>query len=268
MGGRVLEGKTALITGASRGIGETIAVAMAEAGADLVLSSRSVERLERVTATAEAAGAQVRCVQADFTDREQVLALAAEAGDADILVNNAVSQVLLFPVTEPRDEHWEESYAVDVFAPMILMREIGRGMVARGSGSIINISSIVGELATPLTTTYGSSKAALNAITRVAALEMAPKGVRVNAIAPGLIETQLARDSLDDATWAHMTQEIPLGRAGDTREIAALCVFLTSPAGGFIVGQVINVDGGATVGDFAFAAAAEEDQQQAAGAAA
>jgi NAD(P)-dependent dehydrogenase (short-subunit alcohol dehydrogenase family) len=254
----VLEGQTALVTGAGRGIGQAIAIAMAEAGANLILTSRSVERLGDVTDRASAAGAEVIQVEADFTAREDVLALADRASHVDILVNNAVTEVLLYPLTERHDEHWDRSFAVDFFAPMLLTREIGREMVARNSGSIINISSIVGELATTLTGPYGTSQAALNALTRIAALEMAPSNVRVNAIAPGLHETDLARESLDDATWAHMVSQIPLGRAGQTSEIAALCVFLASPGGAFIVGQVINADGGATAGDFHFAAAAAE----------
>jgi NAD(P)-dependent dehydrogenase (short-subunit alcohol dehydrogenase family) len=245
-----LAGRTALITGASRGIGEAIAIAMAAEGAHVILSARSVSHLAGVQKTIEAAGGQATILAADLSQKQEVLQLAKTAEKADILVNNAASQVHLFPITQANDDIWDLCFAVDFWAPLLLIRELGRNMVARGKGSIINISSMVTRRKSPLSSTYGVCKSALESLTQYAALEMAPHGVNVNAIAPGLIGTELVRAALSPAIIKNMTAAIPNGRPGECEEVAALAVWLASDKSAYVNGQIIYIDGGATAGVF------------------
>jgi len=247
----ILAGQTALVTGASRGIGEAIAIAMAAEGAHVILTARSVGHLESVQRTIREMGGAATALRADLSSRDEVIKLAEQAADADILVNNAASAVHLSPVTETTNEAWDLAFAVDFWAPMLLTRELGRRMTSRGKGAIINISSMVTKRRTPLAATYGACKAALEALTQYAAMELAPQGVRVNAIAPGLIATELVRDALSPDLIAKMTTDIPVGRPGECAEVAELAVWLASAKSSFVNGQIIYIDGGATAGIFA-----------------
>lgn len=249
-GHRVLEDRIALITGASRGIGEAIAKAMASAGAEVILSARGLEALNRVAAEIADAGGKARVVQTDLGDEAQVYALAAESSDADILVNNAAGDERQTPVLAEDEEHWRRSYAINFWAPYLLTRELGRKMVERGRGCIINISSIIARHPTPTTGAYVSSKAALEALSRVTAMELAPMGVRCNVIAPGLIDTELTRPMLTGPLLEYVVGAIPVGRLGSVEEVAGVAVFLASDAASFVTGQIINTDGGQTAGDY------------------
>lgn len=245
----MLSGTSALITGASRGIGEAIAIEMARAGADVVLASRSTDKLEAVASTIRAAGGRATVMPVDLTDRAEVMHLADAASHVDVLVNNAGNAEVFAPLVSLEDEHWERTFAVDFWAPMVLTREIGKRMMARGRGSILNISSIVGTRPAPLAAAYATSKAALDSLTKVTAMEFAAAGVRCNALAPGIIATELTEMMKQTAAWDHYRDNIPLGRAGELGEVAALAVWLSSGQASFVTGQIINVDGGATAGD-------------------
>lgn len=245
-----LSGKTALITGASRGIGEAIALAMAREGAHTILTARSVSDLNSVCEVIEKQGGKASVIETDLSDRDAVLVLCLKASSVDILVNNAASPVHLFGITEVKDQEWETALAVDFWAPMILMRELGRQMKDRGSGVIINISSMVSKRKTPLSASYGVCKAALETLTEYGALELGPYGVNVNAIAPGLVATELVRNSLSPAVVKQLTRTIPMGRPGECEEVAELAVFLASGKAPYINGQTIYIDGGTTSGIF------------------
>ncbi len=241
-------GKVALITGASQGIGAEIARRFARAGAAVLLSGRRAEALDGVAGEIRAHGGQARVLLADLADPAQTLTLARGAEPVDILVNNAAvhgHDIAVVPLIESRDQDLDAAFAVNVKSPYILMRELGRGMAGRGSGAIINISSVAAHWAVARRGLYSASKAALNALTRALAVELGAAGVRCNAIAPGLVITP-PWEGTDIAE--RLRPAIPLARPGLTSEVAATALWLASPEAAFITGQVIVVDGGMTLG--------------------
>ena len=252
----VLAGRSALVTGASRGIGEAIAVAVAQAGAEVILASRGKEALETVAKTITDSGGSASIRPVDLCDKDDVRALAADAATVDILVNNAGNAEVFAPLTDISDQHWEQTFAVDFWAPMMLTRDVGARMCARGRGSIINISSNVAQYPPPLAAAYVSAKVALEALTRVAAMEFASSGVRCNAIAPGIIATELTQMMKQSAAWGFYRNAIPAGREGELSEVADFAVWLSSDQASYITGQIINVDGGASAGNHGLLSAA------------
>jgi NAD(P)-dependent dehydrogenase (short-subunit alcohol dehydrogenase family) len=238
-----LTGRRAVVTGASRGIGEGIARRLAAAGAALVLVARSEEPLR---ALAGELGATA--LVADLSDRAQAGGLADRVGPVDVLVNNAAIYQKAVPFLTEDDEYWQGVIDTNFWAPYVLMREFGRGMAERGHGSIVNITSISGQRAVPLVSHYSSMKAALDHLTRVAALELAGRGVRVNAVAPGFIETGHSGAMLDDAAREQVRGEVPLARSGGPEEVGDLVTFLASDLASYITGQVVACDGGSLSG--------------------
>jgi 3-oxoacyl-[acyl-carrier protein] reductase len=233
-----LEGKTALVTGASRGIGRAIAAELAAAGASVVLGYRSGQE-EAEELAAEIGG---RAVQADVSDATEAVRLVEEAGDVDILVNNAglTRDGLLARMS---DDDWREVIETNLSSVFYTCRAVTRPMMRRRSGSIVNISSVVGVHGNPGQTNYGASKAGIIGFTKSLARELGSRNVRANVVAPGYIKTRLTDVLPDEATGA-MLQATPLGRLGDPEDVAGAVRFLCSDAASFITGEVLLVDGG------------------------
>ena len=238
---RDLEGKVALVTGATSGIGRAAAVQLAAQGATVVVHGRNVTRGVAVVAEIENTGGSARFVGADLGEPAEALRLAKEAGDVDILVNNAG-----FPWFGPSEELPVDTlvhlFAANVQAPYLLVSVLAPKMVARGHGVIINIASRAGTRGRPDSAAYGATKAALTSLARSWAAEYGPAGIRVNAISPGPVYTNAAKRELFDV-WGKTT---PLGRAGEPQEIAEVIGFLASPRAGYITGTNVAVDGGST----------------------
>jgi 3-oxoacyl-[acyl-carrier protein] reductase len=233
-----LEGKTALVTGGSRGIGRAIALELARAGADVTLSYRSgKEEAERVAS--EAGG---RAVAADVSDAEQAKALVEAAGELDILVNNAgVTRDGL--LARMSDEDWRVVIETNLSGTFHTCRAAARGMMKRRSGAIVNVSSIVGVHGNPGQTNYSASKAGIIGFTKALARELGNRGVRANVVAPGYVDTRLTQVIADEMKEL-MLGNTPLGRFGQPEDVAGAVRFLCSDAASFITGEVLLVDGG------------------------
>nr|WP_174840410.1 MULTISPECIES: SDR family oxidoreductase [unclassified Ruegeria] len=243
-----LTGKTALVTGCKRGIGRGIAEALAEAGADIIGVSASLSPDSEVEQAVRALGRKFTSYQCDFSDRAAVLAFAAQVQadglQPDILVNNA-GTIKRKPAAEHPDEWWDEVIEVNLSAQFVLSREIGKGMVARGSGKIIFTASLLtfqGGITVP---GYAASKGGVGQLTKALANEWAPKGVNVNAIAPGYIATDNTQALQDDPDRARsILDRIPQGRWGTPRDFGGPAVFLASSASDYVNGEILVVDGG------------------------
>lgn len=242
-----LDGQVAIVTGAGRGIGAATAVALAEAGADVVLSARSADQLAVVAERIEALGRRAVVIPADLSDLDAVAALAPatekELGRLDIVVNNVGGAMPRpFLATSPR--RLMEDISFNVATAHALTREAVPIMLNTGGGSVIGISSMMGRSPARGFVAYGTAKAALAHWTRLAALDLAPH-IRVNAIAVGSVATSALEVVLtDDGLRTEMETTTPLGRIGDPDEIAAAVLFLASDAGGYMTGKIIEVDGG------------------------
>jgi NAD(P)-dependent dehydrogenase (short-subunit alcohol dehydrogenase family) len=247
-----LTGKTALVTGASKGIGAAVARTLVGAGARVVCVARGKEGLDAIVAEI---GGRATALPCDLTDRAAVMDLAAQVGDVDILINNAGGGDQYLHITQADDDYWDRTFAVDFFAPLILTRELGRGMAGRGGGAIVNMSSIAGQVAMPMFGAYNCAKAALEALTRTTALDLGPAGVRCNAIAPGVILTEQSAQVLPEAARQFFAGQASMNRLGSVEEVAGVTAFLCSDAAAYINGQVITVDGGTVSGNAMLAAA-------------
>jgi 3-oxoacyl-[acyl-carrier protein] reductase len=233
-----LEGKLALVTGASRGIGRAVAVELARAGAQVVVGYRS--GAEEARAVAEEIGG--RAAQADVGDPEQATRLVEEAGELDILVNNAgVTRDGL--IARMSDDDWRAVLDTNLGGVFHTCRAAARGMMRRRSGSIVNLTSVVGIHGNPGQTNYAASKAGIIGFTKSLARELAPRGVRANAVAPGYIETALT-DVLPEELQQAILANTPLGRLGTPEDVAGAVRFLCSDEASFVTGEVLLVDGG------------------------
>ena len=244
-----LTGRTALVTGASRGIGRAIAVGLARAGADVALSARDEARLAEVRTEVEALGRRALVLPADVTDAEQCVRLAAQAveglGQLDVLVNNAGGSSFLGPFTELRFRGWEKVMRLNVDSVVHLSQAVGRHMLERRTGSVINVASVAGLKGTPALAPYGASKAAVISLTRSLALEWGTSGVRVNALCPGWTRTDLNADLWrDEALAASLVATTGMKRWASPEEMVGPTVFLASDASSFVTGQALVVDGG------------------------
>jgi NAD(P)-dependent dehydrogenase (short-subunit alcohol dehydrogenase family) len=236
---RDLEGRVALVTGATSGIGRATAVQLAAQGATVILHGRDLTRGVEVVAEIENAGGTARFVGADLSQPAEALRLAEEAGDVDILVNNA--GFAWFGPSAKLDAHTlDRLFAANVQAPYLMVSVLAPKMVARGGGVIINVASRAGTVGQPDSAAYGATKAALASLARSWAAEYGPAGIRVNAISPGPVYTNAANRQLFDAT----AQTTLLGRAAEPQEIGDLIGFLASSHAAYITGTNIAVDGG------------------------
>jgi 3-oxoacyl-[acyl-carrier protein] reductase len=233
-----LEGKLALVTGASRGIGRAIAEELARAGAAVVVGYRSGK--DEAEELASSIGG--RAIQADVSDAGEAKRLVDEAGDIDVLVNNAglTRDGLLARMS---DDDWRTVIETNLSSVFYTCRAVTRPMMKKRSGSIINISSIVGVHGNWGQTNYGASKAGIIGFTKSLARELGSRNIRANVIAPGYVKTALTEVLPDEATAA-MVQQTPLGRVADPEEIAGAVRFLASDQASFITGEVLLVDGG------------------------
>jgi 3-oxoacyl-[acyl-carrier protein] reductase len=233
-----LHGKTALVTGASRGIGRAIALELARAGAQVVVGYRS--GADGAEAVAQECGARV--IQADVSDPEQAKRLVEEAGDVDILVNNAglTRDGLLARMP---DDDWRDVIETNLSSVFYTCRAVARSMMRRRAGAIVNISSVVGLHGNPGQTNYSASKAGIIGFTKALARELGVRGVRANVVAPGYVDTRLTREISEEMRGV-MLANTPLGRLGEPEDVAGAVRFLCSDEASFITGEVLLVDGG------------------------
>jgi 3-oxoacyl-[acyl-carrier protein] reductase len=233
-----LEGRTALVTGGSRGIGRAIAAELAKAGAQVVIGYRSGAAEAEVVA-GEIGG---RAVQADVSDPEQAKRLVDDAGEVDVLVNNAgVTRDGL--LARMSDDDWRTVLDTNLGGTFNTCRAVTRGMMKRRSGAIVNVSSIVGVHGNPGQTNYSASKAGIIGFTKALARELGSRGVRANVVAPGYISTRLTNELPEELQQA-MLANTPLGWFGDPEDVAGAVRFLCSDAAAFVTGEVLLVDGG------------------------
>lgn len=261
-----LENKVAIVTGAGRGIGKAIALALAEAGADIAAAARTVEQIEQTAEEIRKLGRRALAVPADVTKRDQVQNVVEQTGSQfgkiDILVNNA-GMGILKPITfvpgmklegwhvadgwdtPLTEEEWHQVINTNLTSAFLFAQAVGPHMLKQKKGKFINISSNSAELAPPYFSAYCVSKAGLSMFTRCLATEWAPFNICVNAVGPGSVLTELSAPVLDDPERKRfILKSIPLGRMGETREIALLVVYLASEASNFLTGQTLYIDGG------------------------
>jgi 7-alpha-hydroxysteroid dehydrogenase len=242
-----LDGKVAIVTGAGRGIGASIARTFADAGANIVLAARTKEQLDEVAADVRAAGREALVIPADVNDNDVladiVARTVAELGRIDVVVNNA-GGTMPRPFLDTSPGFFERSFHFNVTTAFVLSKAATPHLLASGEGAIVNISSAIGRLRDRGFVAYGTAKAALSHMTRLTAADLAPK-VRVNAIAVGSIATSALETVLDNPEiHDEMVRRTPLKRLGRPEDIALCALYLASPAGSFVTGKLFEVDGG------------------------
>jgi NAD(P)-dependent dehydrogenase (short-subunit alcohol dehydrogenase family) len=247
-----LSGKVAIITGASRGIGQAIAERFAEAGAKIIISSRKQEGLDPVAEGIRAKGGDVLAVVAHNGDKAALQTLAKTAldiyGRVDILVNNAATNPHLGALLDAEDSLWQKTIEVNIMGNVWLTQAVVPTMRAQGGGKIINVASVNGLRPGRLQGIYSMTKAGIISLTQTLAMELGIDNIQVNAIAPGLVKTRFARAIWEnDVIMAEMMNRTPAGRIGEPDDIAGIALYLASPASAYTTGQVFVVDGGVTI---------------------
>lgn len=247
-----LDGRVAMVTGASSGIGREIALALAEAGARVVLAARREAELDAVRGEIEAMGTRAATVAADLADRAQLKAAAVEAaepfGPPDILVNAAGINIRK-PILELTESDWDAVLSINLDTPFFLGQALAPAMIERGWGRIINVASLQSVRAFPMGAAYGASKGGIAQLTRAQAEAFSRKGVTCNAIAPGFFATGLTEPVVRDAArWQKLAESTMIGRNGELRDLRGAAVFLASHASDYITGQLLFVDGGFSAG--------------------
>src|SRR5206468_3677766 len=243
-----LEGKVAIVTGSSRGIGRAIAEGLAGAGAAVTVNGRDPETTQTAASAIVAAGGESLAVVADVSDATEVDRLidttVASFGRLDILVNNAGISPYFKPAETMAEAEWDEIMKVNLKGVYLCCRAAGRMMIPQKSGRVINISSIGGSVALPRLIAYCSAKGAIHQLTRVLAVEWAPYHILVNAIAPGFFETDLTKGLRESPRLESLIRQVPLGRLGHPAEIVGAAIYLASDAASYVTGQMLHVDGG------------------------
>jgi NAD(P)-dependent dehydrogenase (short-subunit alcohol dehydrogenase family) len=247
-----LTGKNAFVTGASRGIGQSIAVALAEAGADVALVARSEDGLAETASAITSAGRKAFVIPADVTSQEAVGEAVAAAIDqlgwVDVVVNNAGGSNFMVGFRDLRLTGWDKLMRLNLDSAMWVCHAFAGHLLDRGQGSVINVASVAGVAASPFLVPYGAAKAGLISLTKSLAVEWGGDGVRVNALCPGWTATELNRNLWEDPAAGPATiATVPMRRWGRPEEMAGPAVFLASDASSFMTGQVLIIDGGQTV---------------------
>ncbi len=243
-----ISGKKALVTGASKGIGRAIALALAEQGVNLIITARNGEELELLNTELEAKGVQCSALVADLSKHDEVLNLAKQALDIfptiDILVNNAGVSVPESAL-ETQGSSWDHTFNINAKALFFLSQQLAQPMIEQGWGRIVNISSQAGIIALEDHAAYCASKGAVEMVAKVMALEWAKHGITVNCISPTVINTPMAEMAFPTPeAKAKMLDKIPVGRFGEVEEVAAAVVYLASKEAAMITGDTIKIDGG------------------------
>jgi len=243
-----LEGKVAIVTGGSRGIGRVIALGFAEAGANVVVCSRTLTDLEKVAEEIEALGRRSLAVETNIAVKSEVDNLVEKTlekfGTIDILVNNAAINIMR-PLTELREDGWDKVMNVGLKGYYLCSQAVAKVMIEKKSGNIINISSGAAVKAAPMLGAYSISKAGVVMLTQLLAADLARYNIRVNAIGPGMVKTGFSQPMWGNPDMLKvMESQIPLGRLAEPEEIMAVALFLASDASSYITGQTIYVDGG------------------------
>lgn len=247
-----LSGRRALVTGASQGVGEAIAQSLAASGAHVIVSGRNEGNLQRVRSSIIKSGGSAECISADLMTREGCRRLATASGRVDILVNNAAetSHKTQSILTED-DALWNRQIQLHIKAPLALIQDLAPGMKARCSGAIVNISSIHAQYGIPGYSHYACTKAALDVMSKGAAMDLGPYGITVGVLALGATESPGFVSAASEAGGHEVFERrIPIGKINKAADIGALCVFLVSERGATLTGMVINVDGGTTAGRY------------------
>jgi NAD(P)-dependent dehydrogenase (short-subunit alcohol dehydrogenase family) len=241
-----LAGRIALVTGAGRGIGRGCALALAEAGADVVAVSRSPDELEHLADEVRALGRSARAVALDVTQSKSIRMLVSELPRLDVLVVSAGTNIPE-PFLDVPDDHLDALLAVNVRAAFVTVQAAARRMVEAGGGSIVLISSQMGRVGAAERSVYCTTKHAVEGLTKAAAVELGPRRVRVNAVAPTFVETPMTAPFLADAAFrADVERRIPLGRLGRVEDVTGAVVYLASDAAALVTGTSLLVDGGWT----------------------
>lgn len=242
----ILDGKTALVTGAARGLGRAIAEELARNGANLALCDLNAEWLEDTAAAVKSLGAEVTCVSVDVSKGEDVTKavkeITAAMGSIDILINNAgiTKDGLMMRMTE---SDWDAVLSVNLKGTFLFTKAVSRPMMKQRSGAIVNIASIIGLIGNAGQCNYAASKAGVIALTKSSAKELASRNIRVNAVAPGFIQSKMT-EVLSDEVKQKMLDQIPLKRWGQPEDVARVVAFLATDASSYITGQTLTISGG------------------------
>ena len=243
-----LEGKVAIVTGSGRGLGKAMAVSLAEAGADVVVTARSFEQVRETSQEVEKLGRKCLAVKTDVTSKEDVDALIRKTldqfGSIDILINN-VGMAIVKDLMNTSPEEWQKQIDTNLTSAYLCCRAAGKHMLEKGSGKVVNVATVAGVRGKWKMSGYGASKAGVIQLTKTLAIEWARYNVMVNCIIPGIFYTSATKSVLDDDKMREIrTRKVPLKRIGEPEDIGPLAVFLSSAASDFITGAVIPIDGG------------------------
>ncbi len=245
-----VEGKVAIITGSSQGIGNTLAKGFGEAGASVVLVARSASRLDDTAKEIQAKGGKALAVPTDVTDSPQVSHMVEQAmesfGRIDVLINCAGGSGAdrFIPLLDMEEEVWDRVVNLNLKSVYLCCRAVGKVMTKQQSGSVINFSSGAATVPVPCMTHYCSAKAGINHLTKVLAVEWGPNNVRVNAISPGLTDTPTEREHMPPDLWEQYAGQVPLGRVGHPDDILGTALFLASEGSAYVSGVIVPVSGG------------------------